>query len=332
MENFIKEDEILVVCDNGSEIDDHVLQIISKAKLLANASSKQVSVLFSGVRQEEAFSLMNRYGADEIIFSECSNPLELWDYCELVSDVIKMYTPKLVLFLATEFGKNVAAIMSTRFESGLTADCIDIRYEEEQFHFLRAAINDSVVARIQCINCDIEMATVKKGVFVKQELKVCGECKVIEYKTNVSGELVKRKEVVIDSSDVEHHESIDISQFKTVFCIGRGASQEGNVALIYELAQCCGACVVGTRAVVEESILDKEVQVGQSGKSISPKIYVAFGVSGASQHIVGIKNAELVIAVNHDRKAPIFEYADYAIVEDVSSVLKKMKAMMEKDE
>lgn len=115
---------------------------------------------------------------------------------------------------------------------------------------------------------------------------------------------------------------INLSQYNIHFCIGRGAIQ--YVDEIYELARKYNACVTGTRPVVEDGILERDRQVGQSGKSVSPQIYVGFGVSGASQHLVGIRNSKTIIAINNDSKAPIFNFADYGVVANVEDIVREL--------
>lgn len=328
----INEDrEIFVVCDMNNITDEHTLQVISKARLLADDSNKKLSLLFVGTASNSDFKEISKYGVDKIIYCKCELKIGVWGFSDIVADVMKSYNPDVVLFLATRFGKDAAAIISTRFGAGLTADCIDIRYDNEsgKFNFLRAAMSDSVIAKITCINCDFQMSTVKKDVFKKNEVLGDRAAEIIDYRFDLNSVYQDDIPEILEVNQiVEESETIDINKFSTVFCVGRGASSPETMKLIYALAEKCNACVVGTRAVIEENILEKAVQVGQSGKSISPKVYVGFGVSGASQHLVGIKNAGIIIAVNKDPNAPIFKYADYAIIEDVNDILNKMYELL----
>ena len=315
-----RNNEILVVCDLQNVISEHMLQIITKARSLADESGYYVGVLCAG-QDDGIQDIVAEYGADKLIIAD-TNKNNLWEYVDVLTKVIKDEQPKVILFQATDFGKNVAAIISARFETGLTADCIDITYsQDEGFAFVRAAICDSVIAQIKCINCDIHMGTVKEGVFVAKQVSprrelVISKMKMFDnqYEEEVACLKTKELETTLDE--------INLNQYNIHFCIGRGASQ--YVDEIYELARKYNACVTGTRPIVEDGILERARQVGQSGKSIAPQIYVGFGVSGASQHLVGIINAKIIIAINNDPKAPIFDFADYVIVANAGDIVKEL--------
>lgn len=291
--------------------------------MLADHCSKNVVVLCIGKYKEDQFKTLNQYGANTIIISEQSEQPNVRSFSDIISAVIKQRTPYVVLFPASHFGKSVAAILSTRFEAGLTADCIDIEVTDHfDLYFSRAAMNDSVIAKIKCINCDIKMCTVKKNVFIKNKYRNVVTCNIEKFNFNCEDNTDFIKILSVTKKEVVSN--VDINKYSIVFCIGRGVKSTETRNKIYQLASQCGAGIVGTRAVVEEEIIEKERQVGQSGKSISPKIYVGFGVSGASQHMVGIKNAGVIIAINNDENAAIFDYADYPIVEDVDVIVDEL--------
>lgn len=319
--------DIFVVCDNAKYDSEHILQIIAKAVALSETSGYKITVVCVGPYNKIMSERLMQYGANRVVLYESDEISNVYGFCEVVQQIIKMYNPSVALFPASRFGKAVAAVLSTRFEAGLTADCIDIRYEDGEFCFYRAAINDSVVAKIQCINCTLKMATVKKDVFIKKQIEK--EKKGELEKVTCNLKLVKDECFkVLKCEKQKVPPKINISKYSIVFCIGRGVKNEKTRNKLVEIAKRCDAGIIGTRAAVDEKYIDKSRQVGQSGKSISPKIYVGFGVSGASQHIVGIKNAKFIIAVNKDENAPIFQYADYSIVEDLDKVVEEMDKML----
>lgn len=321
--------EILVVCDCCTEMNDHMVQIISKARALADESGHLVCVLYIGDMRENTIKEISESGADFLIYGTGSKYVEVWQYSDIITYFIKEKKPELVLFQASNFGKDIAAIISTRFEAGLTADCIEILYDsEEGFRFVRAAICDSVIAQISCINCDINMGTVKEGVFEISKIERKSEMQVLDFKLEDYGNGYNKNQLCLDIQQAEQIENkININEYATVFCIGRGASSPECVKAIYSLAEKYNACVVGTRPIIEDGIMEKERQVGQSGKSISPQLYIGFGVFGASQHLVGIRNAKNIIAINKDPGAPIFDYANYSIVADVKEILNELHKM-----
>ncbi len=313
--------EIFVVCDRSTEMNNHMMEIICKAKTIALEREYLVSVFYTGKISPDILKGFSQCGVDILICGTSSSYIGMWQYSDLVTRWIKKRKPELVLFQSSECGKDIAAIISTRFESGLTADCIDISYEEgEGFRFVRAAICDSVIAQIHGMNCNMNIGTVKEGVFEICKVDRKSEMQLITFQVEEGS--LDEKEICLDVSKVEQMKSeININGYSTVFCIGRGASSLECVERIFALARKYDACVVGTRPVIEEGILEKERQVGQSGRSIAPQLYIGFGVFGASQHVVGIRNAKKIIAINKDPKAPIFDYADYSMVADAKDIL-----------
>lgn len=315
--------EILIVCDHGDKLSDHMKQMISKANQLSEKSGHQIYVLFIGRGKELDTADFAKYGTDVLYYGN-SETLQIWDYCDLIEKIVKNNVPKLVMFQATEFGKAIAAVLSSRLEHGLTADCIDVIYnDEEGYIFSRAAMCDSVIAQIIGINCEVNMGTVKDGVFkinevVDQKNPELREVSLITKDLDDTEKYLKRESI----QSVE--EEIDINSFSIVLCVGRGACSPECIEGINMLAQKYDACVTATRPVVEDGIIDRSMQIGQSGKSVSPRMYIAFGVSGASQHLVGMKNSDIVIAVNSDSSAPIFDYADYAIVADAYEIIQEL--------
>ena len=315
---------ILIVCDHEEYDKKHILQMITKARSLALSQNMQVSVLCIGPEDQTRYRNIASYGADHVyaVKEQISSISEYADACEAALDEIR---PQVVLFPATAFGKAVAAIISTRFKAGLTADCIDIECtEEHEFHFLRSAMADSVIACIKCINCDMAMCTVKENVFVAEKCCEATSVDVIPIAYDVKEEYAEVKRFHKDVVE-EQAEEVNLDKYDTVFGIGRGVGNKETVDRIVELAKLLNVGVACTRAVVEEGWLSSEYQIGQSGKSISPKLYIAFGISGACQHIVGVRNAKTIIAINDKNDEPIARYADFMIVADLHRIIEELE-------
>lgn len=321
--------EILVIGNNGYNFEnDHILQLISKARSLADQCNMNVTLICAGQKKLLENELFKLYGVDTILFYEGDITEDIQTAKIIIYEMIASRNAKVVLFPSSEFGKAIASLMSVQFGAGLTADCIDVVIDNGEFVFIRAAINESFLVKIKCINCDINMGTIKEGVFVKS---ICdrGEDINVELFQRELPEMshINRYQLLNEYRE-ENIEEVDISRASTVFCIGRGVNSKEIIDRIYGLAALCDATVVCTRAIVEEKMISKEYQVGQSGKNISPNLYIGFGVSGASQHIVGVKNAKMIIAINNDPDAPIFSYADYSIVADVEDIITGLEEMM----
>lgn len=323
--------EIFVICDSQEYNREDILQIITKAKELGDVSKSRVSTLCVGQKSDEKLSILFQYGTDRVLFCREENQFDLAYFIELIAAMVEKISPDIILFPATVDGKATAAVLSNRFEAGLTADCIEIDFDESgEIVFSRAAINDSVIATIKSTNCNIMMGTVKEGVFVKKEFSASVNGVIEEF--FFTGEIQKCAEAwkIYERIPKESPSKIDINQYKKVFCIGRGVKDKIVYERICKLADRYGVGIVGTRAVAEKSLIEKERQVGQSGKSISPLVYIGLGVSGASQHMVGIKNAQVIIAVNNDKDAAIFEYANYSVVENLETILDCLEKLTNK--
>jgi electron transfer flavoprotein alpha subunit len=195
---------------------------------------------------------------------------------------------------------------------------------EYQYIFTRAAINSTVLAQIECINTNISMCTCKENAFVVTEYYPKKKIPVHKWNKNLL-EFIFEKNYILHSEYAKCTErNIALENSNLVFGIGRGVRNKDDLNLIKQVAQKHNAMIAGTRAVVEEGMIDKKWQIGQSGISISPEIYVAIGISGATQHIVGIKNAKKVIAINTDENASIFAYSDYCIIDDYKNILNEL--------
>lgn len=318
------EEQILVVCDDIAEPENHILQIISKAGELAAQNKCGVCVICPANWKYEEYQKLIGYGADEVIAPE-SGKMQIRSYCDYIAKVIGEKKVIAVLYPANSFGKSVAARLSVRLGAGLTADCVEIGYDEQgKIWVQRAAMNDSVLARIKCINCDISMCTVKADVFQIRKAEGHSGKVIIEGKLTES----VLPYSIIESIKKNNEDTVDFNQYKKFFCVGRGVKNAENCERIKNIAKKCGACIIGTRAAVEDNIIDKVYQVGQSGKNILPELYVSFGVSGASQHMIGIKGDCTIIAVNSDENARIFDYSDYKIVSDVNDIIEQMEKLI----
>jgi electron transfer flavoprotein alpha subunit len=319
--------DIWVVCDGTPYDDIHVLQMVSKAADFAKKKKVFISVVCIGKKDEASMNNLFNYSTDKVIFQEYEKD-EITVKAELLKKIIKEGEPDIVFFSSTGIGKYLAAVCSTFFESGLTADCINIEIDDEgKFVFSRAALNDSIIASIKCVDSKIEMCTVKRNTFPLLDIdKYIKKAPNIEFKYYRVPEVIGSRIEILDKIEKELNGGSENNEWqaaKLVFAIGRGVENVENAKMIRMIAKKYDAEVIGTRAAVEENLIERNRQVGQSGVSICPNIYVGFGVSGACQHMVGIKNAKLVIAINSDENAPIFNYADYKIVDRVHSVLKE---------
>ncbi len=315
--------KLWIISDQNEDYaTEHVLQILHKAIELKRSHKDEVSVVCVGVNKEEQFKTLFQYGADGIVFCEQQEEYGISFFVECIASLLKDKLPDVILFPASITGKQTAAILSVRYRAGLTACCTDIQYahDMDRFVFIRPAMSDSVLAEITCINDKLQMCTIKENIF--ESAFVTNEIRWnMEYYVYTDKES-ERKVEVLERKTINLKERVDIKSAKIIFVVGRGMKH--CMDLCQTVAEKYGAVIVGTKAAVEENMIHENRQIGQSGISISPDICISFGVSGASQHMVGIKGARLIIAVNSDNTAPIFDYADYVIVDKGENVLHEL--------
>ncbi|MGB8453579.1 MAG: electron transfer flavoprotein subunit alpha/FixB family protein [Anaerocolumna sp.] len=301
--------------------------ILGKAHVLSRSLESPVIAFGIGKFDENEISALYMHGADEVLLNDFHVNPSGEEYAWIVDQVVSQYNPDLVIFPSTEMGKEVSARLSITQKAGLTADCIDITRTQagNNFIYSRAAINSSVIAQIECVNSDTELCTVKENIFnsLIALYKSKSEVKYYEHPT-APHPIHKGKVELISQRATEGIETIDFTSSRVILGAGRGLQNPEEFNLFTEVARKSNCEYGGTRALVESGIIKKNRQIGQSGISICPDVYVAFGISGATQHIAGIKESKIVVAVNIQPDAPIFKYANYAIVSDAVSILNQM--------
>ncbi|GMQ56616.1 electron transfer flavoprotein subunit alpha [Vallitalea sediminicola] len=315
--------KIWIISDeNVQYATEHVLQILHKGIELKRNDKDEVSVICVGVSREDQFQKLFQYGADRVILCEHEEKYSISFYVKCIAAMLQDKLPDIILFPASIAGRQTAAILAVRYGAGLTACCTDVQYDGEmdRYVFIRPAMSESVLAKITCINEKLQMCTIKENIF--ESAFVTSDTRFnMEYYSYTESESERDIEI-LERKELDLREQVDIKSAKVIFIVGRGMKH--SMDLCKTVAREYGAVIVGTKAAVEEKMIQENRQIGQSGMSISPDICVAFGVSGATQHMVGIKGAQLIIAVNTDKNAPIFEYSDYVIVDKGENVLTEL--------
>ena len=268
--------KICVVCDNSLEEFDssYTRQLLGKGTLLAEKMGGEVVAICIGEYDRDRFGKLLQFGATKIIYCDCREKYTSV-YADIIEQIIHKEVPELIMFQASSFSKELAAILSTRLESGLTADCVDILIDDEnELIFERAALSDSILAKIKTINCPYSMCTVKKDVFEAQYHECNWEVEqyIQEIKSFPS---TKSNHIqIIERKKVRSKQEIDLSKYKILFGMGRGIGDKENIDMLYDVAKRYGAAVVGTRGVVEDGLMEVNRQVGQSGISVDRKSVV----------------------------------------------------------
>lgn len=303
------------------ELQKVSLEILGEGRKLADKLGTKLTALVLGENIGELGKVLGEHGADEVLVVD--NPLlknyTTDGYTKAICEVASERKPGILFIGATFIGRDLGPRVAARLSTGLTADCtvLDVDVEKGDLLATRPAFGGNLMATIVCPDHRPQMATIRPGVFSKLPA------------TN-NGYTITNLEVNLEESDIrtkileiikENKDIVDISEAKVLVAGGRGVGCAENFELLKELASELGGSIAASRAAIEKGWVDKDYQVGQTGKTVRPNIYIACGISGAIQHVAGMQDSDMIIAINKDESAPIMKVADYAIVGDVTKVL-----------
>ncbi|MEI0518689.1 electron transfer flavoprotein subunit alpha/FixB family protein [Brachyspira murdochii] len=314
---------ILVFAEQRDGVLQNVgLELIGEAKKLAAQLKTPVTVALMGHNIQNLAQTLIEYGADIVVVMD-NEHLKQYDteaYAQAFKAVIDAKKPEIVLLGATTLGRDLAPRVSSRMNTGLTADCtkLDIDEATNVFGMTRPAFGGNLMATIVCPDHRPQMATVRPGVMQKlpREEGRKGEIEVLPVNIDTSKMKVKILDIVKETS-----KKVDITEAKILVSGGRGVGSKENFKNLEAVASKIGAEVSASRAAVDAGFIEQARQVGQTGKTVRPDIYFACGISGAIQHMAGMEESEYIIAINKDKDAPMFGIADLGIVGDVNKVL-----------
>lgn len=296
-------------------------ELLGKARELARDMETEVTAVLLGYEVSGLCPELARYGADKIVVVD-DKALEIYatePYAHAMSQVIDHYKPAVVLYGATAIGRDLAPRVSARVKTGLTADCtkLEISEETKELRMTRPAFGGNIMATIICPEHRPQMATVRPGVMQKikpiQDASVQAENFTVDFAGHQNVEILEVVKAVVNK--------MDIQDAKILVSGGRGMGSPENFQLLRDLADALGGEVSSSRACVDAGWVEKDIQVGQTGKTVRPNLYIACGISGAIQHLAGMEESDVIIAINKDENAPIFEVADYGIVGDAVKIL-----------
>lgn len=315
--------EIFVIVEHRlNEIRDITFEMLFKACELAQTHSHTVTAILLG---HEVNSLSEQISdrADKVLLydDERSKNFNAGTYKEIIAGLIQESNPILTLIGNTSWGMELAPCLAVKTGYPLATDCIDISFQDGKLIAQRQMYDGKIFSNVSFADSPGYLITVRSGVFSKDPLG--GRKAEIVQKDFPLSEVPLKKEFV------EYVETaagdVDISQAELLISVGRGIGEEENIALVREFAEALGGIVSCSRPIVDKNWLPKYLQVGTSGKSVSPKVYIAIGISGAFQHMAGVTGAGTIIAINKDPKAPIFRTAEYGIVDDLFKIVPALK-------
>ncbi|MDU7251664.1 MAG: electron transfer flavoprotein subunit alpha/FixB family protein [Clostridium sp.] len=302
-----------------------VLELIGKGKELSKKLGVELTAVLLGNNVDDIAQQLIQYGADKVLYA--NDPLlknyTTDGYTKVIYDLIQKRKPEILLVGATYIGRDLAPRISSRLGTGLTADCTGLDIDEYTRNLLmtRPAFGGNLMATIVCESNRPQMSTVRPGVFEKLEKDNSRKVNIekIKFDLKESDIKVKIKEVIKLAKKIE-----DISEAKILVSGGRGLGGPEGFKELRELADLIGGAISGSRAAVDSGWIDKAYQVGQTGKTVRPNLYIACGISGAIQHLAGMQDSDYIVAINKDESAPIMKVADLSIVGDYKKVLPSM--------
>ena len=323
-----------------NELSSIAFELIGKGKDLAADLGTEVTAVLIGSDVKGLADELAAYGADKVIVVDDPELKEYRTepYTHALASVIDTYKPEIVLVGATAIGRDLGPKVSARVKTGLTADCTVLEIgdfplnplpNQEQKHnqllMTRPAFGGNTIATIACPNTRPQMATVRPGVMQKRERIEGAKAVVEEFNPGFTpnNQYVEILKVVKAVNDVA-----DIMDAKILVSGGRGVGSAENFKLLEDLAEVLGGTVSCSRAVVDSGWKPRDLQVGQTGKTVRPNVYFAIGISGAIQHVAGMEESDIIIAINKDETAPIFDVADFGLVGDLNKILPQLTASL----
>lgn len=316
---------------NGAAVKASSLELFTAARTITEKTGGQVIAVIIGHNTDEAVKAVSACAPDAIIrvdderFSEYKTAA----FTNVLTSLVKKYSPDAVMVSATKNGKDLAPRLARRLATGITANCTELSVEPESgLISWNMPAPGGIMATILCSDTRPQMGTICPGAFRKADSVPGTEVEVIDEATDTfEDDGVKLIRRILNETDSE----LSITDADIIVAGGRGMGSAENFDLVRKLAKLLGAAVGASRVVVDAEWAEQKNLIGQTGKIVRPKLYIACGISGALQHMVGVEKAECIVAINRDPSAPVFAYADYAIVGDAVKILTSLIEQFEKE-
>ncbi|CAK7024810.1 electron transfer flavoprotein subunit alpha [Tissierella sp. P1] len=301
------------------------IELVGEGRKIADALEVPLTAVLLGNNIDGLAEKLVKYGADEVLYAnhELLNVYTTDGYTKVIYDLIKERKPEIMLIGATNIGRDLGPRISARVHTGLTADCtkLDVDLENRRLMQTRPAFGGNLMATIICPDHRPQMSTVRPGVMEKAKYDENRKGNIVKFTPDLKDEDIRAKvKEVVKGGKAE----VQLEESKIIVSGGRGLGNPEGFKLIEDLAKKLGGVVGASRATVDAGWIEHSHQVGQTGKTVRPSLYVACGISGAIQHLAGMQESKVIVAINKDADAPIFKVADYGIVGDVYEVLPEL--------
>ncbi len=305
-------------------IQNVALELLGKARELADANNEKVVAILLGKNIKDQAQSLIAAGADKVLVVD-HDLLATYltePYTQAITQIIKEQKPSILLIGATTIGRDLGPRVSARNMTGLTADATKLEISDDEAHefrMTRPAFGGNLMATILCKEHRPQMSTVRPGVMQKMTPDPTRKGEVVDYAVQFDEQKISRVKIV--KTVKEEKVITDISQAKILVSGGRGVGTKDGFSKLEALAKELKGEVSSSRAMVDAGVMDQSRQVGQTGKTVRPNLYLACGISGAIQHLAGMEESDLIIAINKDKFAPIFSVADLGIVGDLHKIV-----------
>lgn len=305
------------------QVRDITYEMLTKAREIAERTGAELTAVLLGKSMKEQARLLAEYAKTVVLVED--GRVENFNseaYKRILSGLIAEHKPLLVLMGHTSYGVDLAPRLATSLNLPLATDCIDLGFEGDLLTVTRQIYGGKVNAKAVARKAETYIATVRQATFAPQKPSPPANGQIVEAPSPITEDIAEKRflQYVLPPPG-----GVDITAAEKLVGVGRGIKDVANMPVVDELAKTLGGVLACSRPIVDKGWLPTDRQVGTSGKTVKPKLYLALGISGAFQHVLGMKRSDLIIAVNKDPKAPIFSFADYAVVEDLFKVVPALK-------
>lgn len=319
---------VLIETSESGNAKNVGLELLNPGRRLADTQGGALVAVVIGNQVDAAVDSAMAYGADQVLVvdGEAYGRYTTEAYTYALCTLIEKYGPQTILIGATNMGRDMGPRVACRVKTGLTADCtgLDIDEESGNVAWTRPAFGGNLMATILCPNTRPQIGTIRPGVFKRSEPEVGRKAEVVTESIPVPEGTIRTR--LLESIRETAGELVNLEEAEIIVSGGRGLGKAENFSLVRALADALGASVGASRAAVDAGWIPHAYQVGQTGKTVGPKVYIACGISGAIQHRAGMSGSDRVVAINKDPDAPIFDVADFGVVGDLFDVLPALTA------
>lgn len=306
-----------------SKVKSVSLELLNQGKVLAEANNEKIIGIVIGKDLDAAVKQVIAHGADEVILVEGEEykNYNTDGYTNVMVKLVQKHKPSVILIGATINGRDLGPRVACRLKTGLVADCTGLEVDEDTraIAWTRPAFGGNLMATIMCADTRPQIGTVRPGVFKKAQPDATKIVNIVREEIRTPAEDIRTK--LVNFIKIEGEQGVKLEEAEIIVSGGRGLGKPENFSIVKKLADVLGASVGASRAAVDAGWISPLRQVGQTGKTVGPKIYFACGISGAVQHLAGMSSSDVIVAINKDPEAPIFGVADYGIVGDLFEVI-----------